>query len=76
MEREKEEKMEAKNTGWMIVIGGMVGAMLAAGVAVAAPGGQPVCESKLKTCNADLQTCQVELASCQTFPGDGVDARR
>src|SRR5712691_11240092 len=36
MEREKEEQMHAKNAWWMIIVGGMVGALLAAGAAVQA----------------------------------------
>ena len=35
-ESEKEEKVHTKNVWWMIVVGGMVGALLAAGAAVQA----------------------------------------
>jgi len=79
MEREKEEQMHAKNEWWMIIVGGMVGALLAAGVAVASnAGGLPACQARLETCTTNLGICETDLAVCQAepnvvFPGDGVD---
>jgi hypothetical protein len=66
--------MDAKHVWGMVLVGGMVGALLTTGAAVASnAGGLPACQAKLETCQADLGTCQTELAACPTFPGDGVD---
>jgi hypothetical protein len=51
-ENEQEEKMQTKNTWWMIMIGGMLGVLLWAGPvgAQSFPGGLPACVPKLNTC--------------------------
>jgi hypothetical protein len=70
MQREQEEEtMQARTqTGWMIVVGGIVGALLWAGIVGARPfpGGLPACRVVLKTCTANLDSCTTDLDSCTT----------
>src|SRR5712691_4505056 len=68
--------MHTKNVGWMIIVGGMVGALLTAGLAEAAS--CKAVANQLAMCQGSLTTCQADLAACQAeptviFPGDGVD---
>jgi hypothetical protein len=61
--------MQAKNAWWMIVIGGMVGVMLFAGVAGAAKGGLKACEARPNICTTNLNSCTASLGMCMTNLG-------
>src|SRR5262245_38480579 len=76
-------KMQAKNSGWLIIVGGMVGTLLWTGQIRAQPfpGGLPVCEDsltqtrgQLSTCTSNLSTCTTSLGTCQTDLGLCQDA--
>ena len=63
--------MQAKNAWWLIIVGGMVGALLWAGPVGAQPfpGGLPACRAELNTCNANLGSCTTDLGTCPTDLG-------